>query len=311
MSKLLYLLSHHTGLREADVERIIERAPDTYKTYYIDKRNGRGKRLIAQPAREVKVLQRLLARRLAGLPIHDAAMAYRTGVSIRANALKHAPNGPIRKYDFKDFFPSILGSDWIDYCQRSPIFSDSADIHRSAKLFFYRASRGHILRLAIGAPSSPWLSNVLMYHFDDAMARAVAKDRVTYTRYADDLTFSAPRTGHLTVVDAALRHILHDVTGPRLRLNEEKTVVATTKFRRVVTGLVLTNQGEVSIGRDTKRLVRSMVHHCLLGDLSPEETMRLLGLVAHIRSVEPSFYQKLRARYGAEFEQAMRGYPQL
>lgn len=306
MSKLLHLLSHHTGLREADVERIIDRAPDTYKTYYIDKRNGRGKRLIAQPAREVKVLQRLLARRLNALPVHDAAMAYRSGVSIRANALKHATNGPIRKYDFQDFFPSILGSDWIHYCLRTHIFSDPSDIQRSAKLFFYRASRGHILRLAIGAPSSPWLSNVLMYDFDDAITRAVAKDRVTYTRYADDLTFSAPRTGYLTVVDAALRHTIHDVSGPRLKLNENKTVVATKKFRRVVTGLVLTNQGEVSIGRDQKRLVRSMVHHCLTGRVNPEETMRLLGLLSHIRSVEPDFYQRLRAHYGADFEQVLR-----
>ena len=80
MSKLIRLLSIQTGLTEQDVERIINRAPDTYKSYTIPKRNGKGNRVISQPAREVKVLQRVLTERLRSLPIHDAAMAYRKGI---------------------------------------------------------------------------------------------------------------------------------------------------------------------------------------------------------------------------------------
>ena len=301
--------SKFTGLAEHDVERIIRRAPDTYKTYAIDKRNGKGTREISQPAREVKILQKALVRRLSHLPIHDAAMAYRGGISIRANALKHAPNGPIRKYDFKDFFPSILSYDWEAYCRETPIFSDAEDIKNSANLFFHRKKGSSVLRLAIGAPSSPWLSNVLMYKFDDAIARTVAKDRVTYTRYADDLTFSAPRTGHLTVVDKVLRRIIHELESPRLRLNDDKTVVATTKYRRVVTGLILANSGEVSLGRDRKRLVRAMVHRALINDLEPVLTQKILGIVAHVRSVEPDFYHRLQAHYGPDFESRIRDKP--
>ncbi len=302
MSKLIRLLSKHTGLPELDVDRIIRRAPDTYKSYTIEKRNGKGTRIISQPAREVKILQRTLVRRLNNLPIHDAATAYRKGISIRTNALHHAANGPIRKYDFKDFFPSILSSDWEKYCQTADIFSDPEDVYRSANLFFHRKRGSSILRLAIGAPSSPWLSNVLMYKFDDAISRAVAKDRVTYTRYADDLTFSAPRTGHLTVVDKALRHVIHEIESPRLKLNEQKTVVATTKYRRVVTGLVLANSGEVSLGRDRKRQIRAMVHRALSNDIEPEAAQRVLGIVAFARSAEPDFYHRLQAHYGADFE---------
>ena len=42
------------------------------------------------------------------------------------------------------------------------------------------------LRLAIGAPSSPRLSNILMLEFDTKISGMVAKEKVTYTRYADD-----------------------------------------------------------------------------------------------------------------------------
>jgi len=306
MSKLIRLLSVQTGLTEQDVERIINRAPDTYKSYKIPKRNGKGDRIISQPAREVKALQRVLIDRLRSLRIHDAAMAYRKGISIRANALKHAQNGPIRKYDFESFFPSIKGSDWEQYCLQNPIFSDPGDVHRSVNLFFHRAKRTNVLRLAIGAPASPWLSNVLMYDFDDAVSRAVAKDRVTYTRYADDLTFSAPRTGHLTGVDKIVRKIIHDTQFPRLKLNEAKTTVATKKYRRVVTGLILADNGEVSIGRNKKRLVRAQVHHALMAGVDPGNTSKLLGYIAHLRSVEPSFYHRLLAHYGEDFEARIR-----
>jgi hypothetical protein len=302
MSKLIRLLSVQTGLAEQDVERIINRAPDTYKSYLIPKRNGTGHRIISQPAREVKVLQRVLVERLQSLRIHDAAMAYRKGVSIRANALKHAQNGPISKYDFESFFPSIKGSDWEQYCLQNPVFSDPGDVYRSVNLFFHRAKRTHVLRLAIGAPASPWLSNVLMYDFDDAVSRAVAKDRVTYTRYADDLTFSAPRTGHLTVVDEIVRRAIRDTQFPRLKLNEGKTTVATKKYRRVVTGLILTDDGDVSIGRDKKRLLRAQTHRALTIGVGLENANKLLGYIAHVRSVEPSFYYRLRAHYGEDFE---------
>lgn len=70
---------------------------------------------------------------------------------------------------------------------------------------FHRARKSsEVLILAIGAPSSPRLSNVLMHDFDQMVSEEVKSDKIVYTRYADDLTFSAPRTGHLTRVEPAL-----------------------------------------------------------------------------------------------------------
>lgn len=305
MSRLVSFLSAATGLTEPDVQRIIARAPDSYKHYLIDKRRG-GKRLISQPAKEVKALQRVLAQRLGHLRIHDAATAYRVGYSIKQNAERHAANGPILKYDFEDFFHSILARDWLVYCREYAIFSEFEDVLMSARLFFHRRPGSDKLRLAIGAPSSPWLSNVLMYEFDERITEIVAKDKVTYTRYADDLTFSARRTGYLTVVDRALRKLIKEMDSPSLKINEEKTLLATTKYRRVVTGLVLADDGRVTIGRDRKRIIRARVHHALKGINTAEDNARLAGLLSFVQDIEPGYITRLNETYGVDVMHMLR-----
>lgn len=297
MSKLIPFLAAATGLSESDVRSIIQRAPSSYKHYLIEKRTG-GTRLISQPAREVKALQRALAQRLQALPIHNSAMAYRKGHSIKANAERHAANGPIMKFDFKDFFHSIHARDWQNYCHRTPVFTIEDDIELSCRLLFHKRPGSSVLRLAIGAPSSPWLSNVLMYEFDCNIAAAVAADKVTYTRYADDLTFSARRTGYLTGVEKTLRKAVREIAFPKLSINDAKTVVATTKYRRVVTGLVLADDGRVTIGRDRKRLIRASVDYAFNGKNTDEQNARLAGLLSFVNDVEPAFLEKLKTRYG-------------
>jgi hypothetical protein len=220
--------------------------------------------------------------------------------SIKDNAERHASNGPILKFDFVDFFGSVRESDWTSYCVRNRVFSEQEDLGLSAKLFFTRVPGSTILRLAIGAPSSPWMSNVLMYDFDEAVTRAVEKDKVTYTRYADDLTFSAKRTGFLNHVEKDLRKIISSLDSPRLKINEDKTVLATKKYRRVVTGLVLANDGRVTIGRERKRHLRAALHHAFLDKLQKDELLKLAGMVAYVKGVEPKYYQSLVSKFGSD-----------
>lgn len=300
MSALVEYLSSSTGLTDADVVRIIARAPRSYKFYKIDKRTS-GKRLISQPAREVKALQRALVKYLHDLPVHGSATAYIKGKSILDNASPHSKSGPIKKYDFKDFFHSIRARDWEAYCEEKTVFKDPKDILLSARLMFHVTPGSSILRLAMGAPSSPWLSNVLLHDFDKRLADELAAEHIIYTRYADDLTFSAPRTGHLNSVDRILKAVVRDMKSPVLTINVEKTVLATKKYRRVITGLVLANDGRVTIGRDRKRNIRSAVFSALNGSKTAEEIQQLVGFLAFINSVEPEFLNKLKVKYGEDF----------
>ena len=299
VSKLIPLLVGATGLSEHDIFRIVRNAPARYKTYLIEKRDG-GTREISQPAREVKALQRaLIADVLKKLPVHPSATAYRSGASIRDNAAAHAASGTILKFDFKNFFPSIVTRDWVTYCEQKELFTSQIDIYLSTQVLFRQRSRSSVLRLAIGAPSSPILSNVLMAGFDARIAERVNADHVTYTRYADDLTFSARRNGYLRGVERALRQTIREIKSPSLTINESKTVLATQKYKRMVTGLILTNVGNVSLGRDRKGNIRATLHHAEQGKLTTVERAHLAGLLAFVQDVEPEFFARLVRHYGS------------
>ena len=298
MSQIVRLLSAETGLPDSAVRRIMVSAPIRYKEYLIPKRNG-GMRRIAQPAREVKLLQRaLVSNFLVSLPIHHAATAYRAGLSIRDNAAPHIGQGPILKMDLRNFFPSIRSQDWVSYCRDSGCLTDAEDVHLTASLLFQRQSGLRLLRLAIGAPSSPILSNILMFNFDASITALLAKDRVAYTRYADDLTFSAPRTGFLNGVIKSVARTVRSLRYPKLEINAEKTTFITSKYHRTVTGLTITNDGRATIGHKSKRELHAAVHQALLLRLSSHELQKLAGSLAYVYSVEPEFLTVLRRKYG-------------
>lgn len=297
---ILESISLDLMIPEATLDHIIRSAPYRYKVFEIDKRSGRGKRTIAQPAREVKAIQYwVMDKVLSGFPIHGAAMAYRKGCNIAKNAAKHAATRFLLKMDFKDFFPSITGEDFEAFLAgRSGTDLSSEDIARLKKILFWNRRREGRLIMSIGAPSSPMLSNILMYEFDKKVQAFCAKKKVKYTRYADDLTFSTNLSNVLREVEVQVAEICKRMEHPRLLLNTEKTVHASRSGARRVTGLVLSNSGEVSLGHDRKRLIRSQVHYFLAGRLSPEEIVKLRGMLAFVNSAEPSFIQNLRNHYG-------------
>lgn len=293
-------LALETGMPEHAVERLMRHAPIRYKRYAIPKRNG-GLRAIAQPAREIKVLQRaLIDIFLSGLPIHPVATAYREGMSIRQNAERHSGDGPILKLDFENFFPSIKISDWRRYCSTTGCLVAEDDIELSAALMFYRQPQLRELRLAIGAPTSPMLSNVIMFDFDEFVHSRCQKESITYTRYADDLTFSARRTGYLNAVNGIVAEALRSLPMPKLRLNGAKTVLATRKYKRFVTGLVLANDGRVTIGRERKRVLHAQVHRFASGKMNDMECAKLSGYLAFVHSVEAEFISTLARKYGED-----------
>ncbi|MCJ2184544.1 retron St85 family RNA-directed DNA polymerase [Novosphingobium sp. 1949] len=298
-SPLVELLIRELRISEREVLHLIATAPERYKVYTIPKRNG-GRREIAHPAKELKVAQRAVVNSyLNNLPIHDAAMAYKIGRSIKDNAAYHAGSGSILKYDFVEFFPSITEFAWIAYCDRHAVM-DRADAIRSGRILFRRPKGGRILRLSIGAPSSPILSNILMHDFDEEVTQLVAEHKIKYTRYADDLTFSAERTGYLTAVDKILRGVIARSKAPKLKINDSKTVLATPKVHRQVTGLILTLDGKVSIGKNKKREIRVKLDYFRKGLLGEREVAPLAGYMSYIWDVERDFYIKMQRHYGEE-----------
>jgi len=285
---------------EATLGHIIRSAPYRYKVYDVDRKDGVGKRTIAQPARELKAIQYwVMANVLRQFPIHKAAMAYRKRRSISTNAAKHATSRFLLKLDFKDFFHSITANDLGAFLEAHfELDLTTEDIGHLKKILFWNRGREGKLIMSIGAPSSPMLSNILMYEFDNKVQAFCTKMRVKYSRYADDLTFSTTRQNTLREVEVQVAEICKRMKHPQLKLNTKKTVHASRGGSMRVTGLVLANSGEVSLGHDRKRLIRAQVHYFLAGKLNPNDAVKLRGMLAFVNSAEPSFIQRLRDHYG-------------
>ena len=132
-----------------------------------------------------------------------------------------------------------------------------------------------------------------MHQFDSLLSMTASSDGVIYTRYADDITLSSTEKLKLDRYITIVKELLNDLQYPKLQLNTKKTVLASRASKRVVTGLVLTPTGEVSLGRDRKRKIRAMFHRYLQGHLASDELQILQGLLAFAESIEPGFRERL------------------
>lgn len=283
---------------ENELVILIATASSRYKTHFIDKRGGRGRREISQPTKEIKFLQRLLIKHeLDSLPVHDAVVGYRPGKSIIDHARPHASERYLLKLDFKDFFPS-LKLRALEH--RLSLDTAYSPIERwtLGRLLFRSVKRSGIRQLSIGAPSSPHVSNYLLREFDEGISDYCFARNVRYTRYADDLAFSTSLPTVLDDVEMEVRRLLAELTYLGLALNEAKTINVSMKHQRTLVGLTLSNDGRASIGRDAKRELRSMMHRASLGMLSPPEIANLQGRLAFTHAVDPDFVKQLLIRHG-------------
>jgi RNA-directed DNA polymerase len=295
-SDVLQHMASDLAMLPSHLAKIIQTAPLRYKLFEITKKSG-GVREVAQPAREVKAIQRWVIDNIGPrLPIHEAATAYRNESSIRKNAAAHASSRYMLKLDFTNFFPSILKRDIDSHLSRHcHELLDPEACKLIAHVCCWAPRRQPPLRLCIGAPSSPLFSNSLMFEFDSHLSSVAKKESVVYTRYADDITISSRKRGKIDHFDKFVKLILAELPYPRLTLNEAKTVRASRAGKRVITGLVITPEGNLSIGRDRKRLIRAMYHRSLTNEISEKEAQKLCGLLAFADNIEPGFSQRLKA----------------
>jgi len=282
------------------LEKFIASAPHRYKVYQIPKRNNNGSRTIAQPTKGLKNLQKIVCDTyLKPLPVHSACKAYVKNTNIRDNATTHVKQRYLLKMDFKDFFPSILPSDLQAHLSRhSKLEFTDEDISLLSNLFFYFSKEDLQLRLSIGAPTSPYISNTIMFDFDSLISELCIKNEIFYSRYADDIAFSTNHKNILFDFANIVENTLKACQYPKIDINPSKTVFLSHKENMHITGLVLTNDGNISIGRKKKRHIKSLVFQHKNGELEGDDLGYLSGYLAFCLSVEPIFVDRLKKKFG-------------
>lgn len=306
--------------------------PLMYKVFFIPKKRG-GKREIAQPTNFLKQLQRKQLLSLSALfKVHVAATAYISGKNgIQANAKIHVSGKYFLKLDFKDFFHSIKAKDFNCFLEKKGI--SLTDRAKYLKIFFmfdksvnktvtssvYKLLKNQqtteediiklmterfpeYFRLSIGAPSSPMVSNMIMYEFDSRMFVWCSSRNISYSRYADDLTFSCNSRAELSEVIGKIKSILEEIPYLNIKLNTQKTRQLSLKNRVTITGLNITSQHKISVGRQQKKKIRTMLFHFKNGTLALEKYAYLKGWIAYLKDIEPEYFNSLKKSYENEMQ---------
>jgi RNA-directed DNA polymerase len=293
---LLSKIAGATGVSEDYLRKLARTASRRYKKFEIDKKRGGGKRTVYQPSAALKYLQRWIIRHVTcDLPIHEAATAYSEKSSILQNAQAHVKNNFLIRLDFHNFFPSISRSDLTEFFQIHRDRLNFVETDEDVEFIIAIVTRNG--RLTIGSPSSPSLSNQIMYNFDTLLWNWCITRKIIYTRYADDIYLSTNRPDLLRKAHQHVKIILQSLDFPKLTLNEEKTLETSRKHRRLVTGISLTSDQKISLGREKKRKLRALVHKFENDDLDANQTKYLSGFLAFAKSIEPEFVKRLENKY--------------
>lgn len=244
-----YQLADFLGIGRKGLFDLTRQVSHHYHPIDLPKKNG-GVRRLQVPSLPLKQIQRRILREvLSRLPVSDYATAYRPGARLYDNAARHCGKKYLLKLDVSDFFGSIPFEMVYRTAFNTHYFPKQIGVMLTALCCRKDA-------LPQGAPTSPALSNIVLRGFDNVMGNWCKKRGITYTRYCDDMTFSADTPLYGAYVRA--KTLLFEMG---LELNEDKTRFLTRQSRQTVTGLTV-NDG-VHIPADYKRALRQEVYYAL------------------------------------------------
>ncbi|EKN3600675.1 retron St85 family RNA-directed DNA polymerase [Yersinia proxima] len=292
---LIKYLSDNLVLTTDFIQELANTADDRYNKFSVPKKNG-GTRVIYQPQKELKLIQRVLHDDfLKKIIAHPACSAYCDGSSVKKNAERHKSNKYLLRLDFVDFFKSITSNDVLHFLADNKLHNDwtTHDTELFLKLVCFKG------RLTMGGVTSPILSNLVCNNLDVAINDISISLGITYSRYADDIYLSTNNPNILFCMPGKVISLLRSIEYPNyLILNTKKTNHSSKKNKMMITGLILTNDGEVSLGRKKKREIKTLVY--IWETLSIERRKYLQGYLSYCASVEPLFINSLCEKFSAK-----------
>lgn len=270
-AKTLYAVSNNIGKH--------------YHKAKLPKESG-GYRNLSVPDEVLKSIQKQIAEvLLIHMPVSRYAKAYRFGSSTLRNAKHHVGKQVVLKLDILHFFDSIRYSTVKDKVFPEEIYAEPLRILLTMLCY-------HKDALPQGAPSSPAITNIILYEFDEQMGQWCRELGIAYTRYCDDMTFS----GDFDPAEV-IRFVRLELKKLGFLLNEQKTKVQRPGQQQAVTGIVVNEK--LSISADYRRKLRQDLYYCRkfgiqehqqkIGLEIPADTyrMRLLGKVNYVLQVHP------------------------
>ena len=261
--KLIYYLYKNSSLQN-------------YNTFRIRKRTG-GSRVINAPVTNIKLLQRTMSDILSHIyRPRMCVTGFVPGRSNRDNAINHVRSQWVLNVDLKDFFPSIhFGR------VRGMLMSRPYELNKSTSTLIAQLCCANGV-LPQGAPTSPVIANMICARLDGELSRLAKKYRCTYSRYADDLSFSSKlkfAVRHFVALGHAPDSTRHNITD-ELRsiiesngfaINADKVKLMTRTTRQQVTGVVVNQKPNLS--RTYIRSIRGAINAVMTYGYKNAETV--------------------------------------
>jgi len=279
-AKTLYAVSNNLGKH--------------YHNAKLPKKSG-GYRNLSVPDEVLKSIQRRIADvLLIHRPTSRYAKAYRFGSSTLRNAKHHVGKQVVLKLDILHFFDSIRYSTVKDKVFPAEIYAEPLRILLTMLCY-------HKDALPQGAPSSPAITNIILYAFDEQIGQWCRDQGIAYTRYCDDMTFS----GDFDPAEV-VRFVRLELKKMGFLLNEQKTKVQRPGQQQTVTGIVVNEK--LSIPAAYRRKLRQELYYCRKFGISEhlqkiglemtEDTyrMQLLGKINYVLQLSPGDTDMLDAR---------------
>lgn len=220
-----------------------------YKTVKIPKKNGK-ERVLKVPDDKLKMIQKAIAQILLKKePISVYAYAYGDGCSTVNNAKKHVGAENILRIDIKHFFDNITFA-----MVKNMVFTSDKYSETNRILLTILCINEHTVPQ--GAPTSPFISNIIMRDFDITVGTWCKEHNICYTRYCDDMTFSGTfdKEPVIELVKSELKKL-------GFFLNESKTTFIHHGQCKNITGIVVNEK--LSIPRNYKKEIRKEMYYCM------------------------------------------------
>lgn len=223
-----------------------KRNKKNYRTFAIPKKSG-GVRTISAPTKMLKSILTYTNRVLqAFYEAPECVMGFVPSRSVVDNAEKHVGKYYVFNTDLKDFFPSISKSRVWATLKCPPFsFNDTiADAIAGLCCTEVEKDGETIVVLPQGSPCSPILTNIVCRNLDRQLSRLAGKYHITYSRYADDITFSSDHNVYQE--EGVFRKELKTIiTKEHFTFNDNKTRLQKTGCRQEVAGLIVSDRVNV------------------------------------------------------------------
>lgn len=260
------------GYKPSGLAYIVYKLPPArkYTKFTIPKSRGNEREIYA-PIKPLKMLQRRLANVLYACR-HEIDLesgrrplshGFRQNLSIISNARLHKRRRYVLNLDLLDFFPTFN----FGRVRGFFIHNNSFKLNeRVATIIAQIACFENILPQ--GSPCSPIISDLIAHLLDVRLAQLAKQNQLTYSRYADDLTFSTSQRVFPSSIATPIaegspiwtpgNHLASTIQNAGFIINPAKTRMQFRMSRQLVTGLTV--NAKVNIRPEYYRYARAMCH---------------------------------------------------